>query len=323
MSAQSYGNASYSELQIVKAFHLIPHLNSDYSQSSKQFDIDTSDINNEYAESVIVLPITITVALFIALCIFELALCFRVCCKCCTCMDDGPARNSMGSVARWTANIAHSRDNLSIFCALFGLLTAVCCSGVVWAAFFVMDGNDNSIDATHSLQQTTGSLETSGDNLEYYGYVVYNLSTLAIPSCPQAEVVQESTVTYLNYVEEYNDLIGPIPHELNTLEDFLKKWGEDTAESVIWNSYGIYLLLLVIMSIAFACKSKTTARVALGLGLVIEHLTLVLFCIMMIVLVSALCVSFARLCVHHVMCMSLCTQCMCTSQCMWRVKTLT
>jgi hypothetical protein len=290
---QSYGNVTYDELRLVKEFHLIPHFDSNFKSCSKKFDLDPNAINNEYAESVIVLPIVITSVIFLGFCIFELSLCCRLCCKCCTCLESGgePSRNSITTISAWTYKIANSRDDLKIIFFVFIGLTFWTVSFVIWAFVYIMFGNDKSIDATNNLQDTTSSLENSGNILANYGQAVYNLSTLAIPSCSEAAIVQSSSLIYLDYVDDYNTIIDPIPGDLNNLEDFLHDWGEKTAESVVWNAYAVYLLLLAFMLVAYWFKNKGLARVALGCTIAVSHITLVLFCLLMIALVGyAICV---------------------------------
>lgn len=280
VSCQSYGNVTYTKLSYLMKFH------------SEDFDVDTSDLHNDYITAVITMPIIATAVLFVGMIIFEFSLLFRCCCKCLRCMSHGesPARESISAVTLWTRDVSRSKTLLS---RSFYLLVILCCvlsQGIIWSMQFFKEGSDNAIHATSDLKDVSISLEESGLALDVQGDQILNLTALAIPTCPEADVVEDYATDFEDYIESYLDIVGPLPDNLQDLEDFLSDWTEGDTDSTGY-VFGVYLLGVVVtlpLIVSFCIKSKCSMRGSLCGGVLFIHGLLVVFCLYFIALVSIL-----------------------------------
>lgn len=268
---------TYNKLSYLMTFH------------DEEFDVDTSDPQNDYIKSVLILPIIVTVILFLGMLIFQLALLFRCCCKCMRCMSHGdlPNRESVGSVTLWTEQVTKKKVNLT---RSFYFLIVLCCiltQGIIWSMQHFSEGSDNAIQATSDLKDISISLENSGIALDTQGDLILNLTVLATPSCPEASAVQSYAEDFETYVDAYMDVIGPIPDNLQDMEDFLNDWAvaDASVTGYVFNVYLLFIAMTLPMLISFIIKSKCVMRGSLCCGLIYIHGLLVMFCLYFIALV--------------------------------------
>jgi hypothetical protein len=290
-SGQSYGNITYHALGIVKSIHLLPRFNQQFYRSSNDFDIDTSDLQNEYTESVIMLPIVLASLIFIAFTLFELALCCRYCCPCCRCVETSPERSSIHSMAIWTNKVTSSRLSLVRAFWVFAFLAFLACQGIIAGAIFIFSGSHRGIESADDLYHIAIGLKHSGEYLENSGDLILNLTAKAIPTCPEASFVQDYADDFDVYVSEYQDIINPIPNDLNKMEDFLHTYGLQIVSISIWVTYSCVMMTLLAIVITYRTRNRSAVKVSIGWGAVILHVLLVGWCLCMITMVSLSCPS--------------------------------
>lgn len=279
VQSQSYGNMTYNKLSYLMTFH------------SEDFDVDTSDPQNDYMKSVLFLPILITALLFFGMVVFLMSLLFRCCCKCMQCMSHGeePSRDTITTVTAWTTKVSKSKGCLTKSFYFLIILCFILAQGIIWSMQNFKEGSDNAIEATSDLKDVTISLENSGLDLEMQGDLVLNLTRNAIPSCPEAAVVESYASDFDNYINDYLDIVGPLPDNLQDLEDFLNDWtaGDADASGYVFSVYLLFVLMTLPIIIAFCVKSKWCMRGSICCGLFFIHILLVAFCLYFIALVRA------------------------------------
>jgi hypothetical protein len=260
--AQSYGNATYDQLSVVSQFH------------TRDFDIDTEVIMNDYMEEIITIPYLAALGFFFAILIFEISLCCRWCCDCCRCIKQlDSTRESLNSFTSWAKSIKNSRNRLS-YCFFFLIvLNIICCSGFVICRGFFVKGSDKLLDSADVLYDITIELEDSGDDLEYLGETVINATILAIPTCSEADVILNYTDVFLDSVTEYNDIIDPIPGNLDDLRNFSED-GSDNIEGGLWSLVALYMAVCGFNIVSYTLKKRIMMRVSLGVGLFLLYGTL-------------------------------------------------
>ena len=77
-------NISYSQINLGKMMHNVIHLNPHtWTEESNTFDItvDNVDLDNEYAQSLITIPVMLMVGGALMVLLLECLLCFRTCCR--------------------------------------------------------------------------------------------------------------------------------------------------------------------------------------------------------------------------------------------------
>jgi hypothetical protein len=284
--SQSYGNMTYTPLGIIKKVHNLPHLNSNFERTNNNFNIDPNDLQNEYFESLLVLPIIFTSLIFIAFSIFGLALCCRVCCPCCRCVDSGPLRTSIHSMALWTEKVTNSRVSLIRAFWSFVCLSFLACQGIIAAGIFFLMGSSRGIDSANNLYDIAIVLKDSGEDLEVSGEIILNLTARAIPTCPEASYVQNYADDFDQYVTDYQDIIDPIPNDLNHLEDFLHTYGIEVASIAVWSTYSIVSLCLIAIVVTYLFKNKVAMKVSIASTNIILHALLFGWCLCMISMVG-------------------------------------
>jgi hypothetical protein len=284
--SQSYGNVTYYPRGIVKNVHNLPHINKNFERTNNNFDIDPDDLQNEYAESVIVLPIIFTCIILIGFTIFELALCCRLCCPCCRCIDNGPTRTSIHSMALWTEKVTNSRVSLIRAFWIFALLAFLAGQGIIAASVFFINGSQDGINSANDLYDIALSLKDSGEDLEDSGEIILNLTARAIPTCPEASYVQTYADDFDEYVSDYQSIIDPIPNDLNHLEEFLHTYGVQVASIGVWSTFSAIQLCLVLLVGTYLYKSKAVMKVAIAWTAVILHILVIGWCLCLITMVS-------------------------------------
>jgi hypothetical protein len=285
-TSQSYGNNTYHAISIVKSIHLLPRFTQQFHRTSNDFDIDTSDFQNEYTESVIMLPIVLASLIFIAFTLFELALCCRYCCPCCRCVESEPERSSIHSMAIWTNKVTTSRVSLVRAFWVFVILSFLACQGIIVGGIFILTGSHRGMESADDLYDIAMGLKHSGFDLENSGETILNLTAKAIPTCPEASYVQDYADDFDVYVSEYQDIINPIPNDLNTLEDFLDTYGVDVVSISIWSTYSCVMLTLLAIVITYRSRNRYAVKVSIGWGAIILHTLLAGWCLCMITMVS-------------------------------------
>ena len=285
ISSQTYGNLTYNVLGIVKTIHSFPHINSKFQKISNHFNIDRNDLNNEYSQSVLTLPILFTCLLFVSFTIFELSLCCRVCCTCCRCLDSEPIRASINSMALWTEKVTKSKVSLIRSFWIFVLFSLIACQGIIFSGIYLINGFQHSIDSANNLYDLSINLEDSGYNLDTSGNIALNLVTQSIPTCPEAKFVQPYANDFNTYVTDYLNIIQPIPNDLTTMKDFLKKYGKHIASIAIWVTYAAVLTSILFIIFSYLSKNRIAVKVSIGWGTLIIHCILVFWCIFFIALV--------------------------------------
>ena len=280
--SQNYGNATYNRLPLVSQFH------------TEDFDVDTGNLVNSYMEEIITIPYTVGFWFFIMLVVFQISLCCRWCCDCCRCIkQSGTSRESLESFTKWARSIKNSRTRL--IGSFFFLVTAcfIFIPGFLVCRAYFAKGADEVLDASDVLYDLTIQLEDSGDDLVYLGDVVINTTLLAIPTCPEADIILNHTDSYLNSVADYNDIIDPIPGNLNDLRKFADD-GTNRIDGGLWTLVSIYSLVCLINVISFCLRKRVMMRVSLGLGLFLLYCTLAIWIATTVMLVSA-CIIYRSL----------------------------
>lgn len=283
--SQSYGNLTYSVLGIVKSIHKLPHLDSNLKEISNNFNIERNQLHNDYTESVIVFPILLTCLLFISFSLFELSLCCRVCFSCCRCLDTIPIRDSINSMALWTEKVTKSRISLVRGFWCFAFLSLLACQGIIFSGIFLINGSNRGIDSANNLYDIAIDLEDSGENLDTSGNLVLDLTAQAVPTCPEANYVQNYADDFSTYVADYMSIIQPIPNDLNKMEDFLKEYGLSVASISIWATYSGVFVSIIFIILAYLSRNKLAVKISIGWGAIILHCILVFWCIFMIAMV--------------------------------------
>lgn len=284
--SQSYGNVTYHALGIVKSIHLLPRFNQQLQRTSNNFNIDTSDFQNEYTESVIMLPIVLTALIFIAFTLFELALCCRYCFSCCRCVESEPERSSIHSMAIWTNKVTTSRVALVRAFWVFVSLSFLACQGFIAGAIFVFSGSHRGMESADDLYDIAIRLKDSGLYLENSGEIILNLTAEAIPTCPEASYVQDYADDFDVYVSEYQDIINPIPNDVDTLNDFLDNYGDYVVSIAVWSTYSCVMLTLLAIVITYSSRNRLAVKVSIGWSAIVLHILLTVWCLCMITMVS-------------------------------------
>lgn len=256
---------------------------------SEDFDVDTSDLNNDYIKEVLTLPIVVTGVLFLGVLIFEFSLLCRCCCKCMRCMvSESPGRDTITSVTLWTEEVTKSKTFLtrSFYCLL--ILCCLSSQGLIWSMQHFKEGSDTAIDSTGDLKDIAVSLENSGNTLDTQGEVILNLTQMAIPTCSEATEVESYAEDFETYIADYLDVVGPLPDNLQDLEDFLNDWtaGDADVTGYVFNVYVLFILMTLPLLLSFCCKSKWSMRFSLCCGLTFIHVLLLAFALYFIALVS-------------------------------------
>lgn len=290
-TSQSYGNITYNRLGIVESIHQLPRYDQNFHRSSNTFNIDTNDLHNEYTESVIVVPILLTCLIFVAFTLFELALCCRYCCACCSCIQHRPDRESIGSMAIWTEKVTNSKVSLIRGFWILVFLSLIACQGDIPAAIFLMAGSQKGINSVDNLYDVAVELKNSGEYLENSGDTILDLTASAIPSCPEASYVQTYADDFETYVTDYQDIINPIPNDLNTLEDFIHAYAVKVVTISIWSTYAVVLVTLLVIVLSYRSRSRILVKVSIGWGTIVLHTLLVVWCLSMIAMVFPLIIS--------------------------------
>jgi hypothetical protein len=268
---------TYNKLSYLLTFH------------DEDFDVDTSDMQNDYIISVVTLPVVVTVVLFLGMLIFQLSLMGRSCCKCLQCLpEETPARDTINSVTAWTKKVSRSKKILTTSFYFLIVLCCILCQGIIWSMQSFKEGTDTAIEATSDLKDVAISLEDSGLSLDNQGSLILNLTVLAIPTCPEAAVVEGYAEDFETYIADYLDVVGPLPDNLQDLEDFLGDWteGDADASGYVFNVYLLFIVMTLPILVSFCVKSKWSMRGSLCCGLFFIHLLLVGFCLYFIALVS-------------------------------------
>ena len=276
VSCQSYGNMTYNKLSYLMTFH------------DEDFDVDTSNLHNDYIESVITVPIITTIVLFLIFLIFELSLMFRCCCQCLRCMNHGkrPDDESSAAMFEWKEGVNKSKSFLTRSFYTSMVLCFIVTGGIIWSMQHFQKGTDNAIDATVELKDVAISLEDSGNALDIQGSQVLHLTQEAIPTCPEATAVETYAEEFEQYIAEYLDIVEPLPSNLEDLEDFLNEWSVGDVESgYVFGVYILFVVLTIPLLIAFCLKSKCCMKISLCCGLFFIHILLIAFCLYFIALV--------------------------------------
>lgn len=259
--AQNYGNATYDRLSLVGQFH------------TRDFNLDTGNIFNSYMDGIIRIPTTVGFWFFILLLIFEISLCCRWCCNCCRCIKQlDSSRDSVEVFTKWARSIKNSRSRLI---GSFFFLVACCFvfpfGFLVCRAYFAK-GTDDVLDASDVLYDLTIQLEDSGDDLVYLGDAIINTTLLAIPTCPEADIILNHTDVYVTSVADYNDIIDPIPGNINDL----RKFSDDATNNIdggLWSLVTIFMMVCFINILSFCLRKRVMMRFSLALGLFLIHCT--------------------------------------------------
>jgi hypothetical protein len=174
----------------------------------------------------------------------------------------------------------------------------LCCGGFVICRSYFVDGSDKMLDAADVLYDMTRDLEDSGDDMFYLGESVRNNTLLAIPTCPEAEVILDYTDVYLDSVNEYNDIIDPIPGDINDVRGFADD-GSQNIQQGLWSLVSVFTLICIFNVLSFSLRKRLMMRIALGIGLVLIHCTLIAWMGATVMLVSS-CVVYTLLygCMH-------------------------
>ena len=284
-NAQTYGNATYNRLRIVKQYH------------TREFDVDTGHVVNEYMEEIAVIPYLGGVALFLAIVIFQIALCARWCCNCCRCIDEVD-NSSLARFTKWADNVKNSRIRLKGCFFFFVTATIVFCSGFMIVRAYFAKASDILLDATDYLYDLTIDLEDSGDDLIYLGDSVFNTTLLAVPTCPESTLILNYTDTYLNYVNDYNDIIDPIPGNIDDLKQFAEV-GADQVDGSLWSLTTIYFVVCCVNIVAYCLRKRVMMRFSLGTEFVLIYFSVFAWVISLVMLVRLQCrwIEF-----HHLSC---------------------
>jgi hypothetical protein len=156
---------------------------------------------------------------------------------------------------------------------IFVGMCAISCSGFLFCRSVFIKGGEKMLDSADVLYDLTIELEDSGDDLMHSGILVINATLLAIPTCPDATVIFNYTEIYLDSVAEYNDIIDPIPGNINDLRQFSEN-GNENIQIGIWLLWCIFITVCFFNILAFCLRKRVMMRVTLGLGIVLLYGTL-------------------------------------------------
>ena len=172
---------------------------------------------NSYTESVIPFSVFVGSLFLLSVLLFQCALCFRVCFNCCVCgprptniynKDD---ENKMQRVAIVEKNIV-SRQRIFIAFVLFFVLVLIVNNGLAIGMSWVYKGVDTTArDALDYIQDTFVVLVDTGNDLELSGNNLDEKVNGAVPTCQEASVFNEIIVVYEKYVQDYIDIVAPVP----------------------------------------------------------------------------------------------------------------
>jgi hypothetical protein len=261
-TAQTYGNATYNRLSIVTQFH------------TREFSIDTTTVMNEYMKGIIRIPYYIGIGFFLLLLIFEVSLCCRWCCDWCRCIQQSDdSRESILAFFSWAKAIKSSRNRLRFWFFLSISLCLICCAGfLVCREYFIM-GSDQMLESNAVMYGITRDLENSGNTLLYLGNSIVNGTVLALQSCPEAVGIFNYTDIYLDSVDEYNQIIDPIPGDLTDQRQFAED-GSNRIQKGLLTLFFLFLEICILNVVAFCWRKRLLMRLALGIGLIVIHATL-------------------------------------------------
>lgn len=293
---QSILNNTYHTLYVVRQTHRLPHLDENLNTVSNDFGITSDSLWNDYTRSLLPLPIIVGVVLIISVVAFQAALLCRFCFKCCNCSPKNlrASTNTYPSALNAARKIDRSRTCLIIFFFVFCFLVVVAQHGIFVGRLHISDAVHKFSDSIDALSVTASDLVDIGYDMDTSGESVEDKVDAAVPTCPQANNIYPYIETYDDAVGDYIDLMEPISGDSDNLDDYLHDVVLHNMKIAIWCMYAAIMGCVMIYLVAYACRSKTTMKVGIGLGEVMVILFTALCCAELIILVSlnAITISF-------------------------------
>lgn len=278
---QSYGNQSYAAVASVDWVQALPRLDAKLSSSSKEFDIDRTELRNEYTTSVIVFP-----CLLVCVCLLVMVMM-----TCCWCSALRSTRNSYNNIDGEASVKEHTQQQgrlkqYTCTLYLYLLLFLLSCQGLVLVIFKAQSGTVTSIAAIDTLHETALDLQSGGINLDLSGNLTFASVEQAIPVCPTASPILEYQLDYQASINSYLELIDPVPSASTDLQDFLEEWGSHKMSRGILLIYIISIILTFPIVVGQCVKFSSLLRFSIIVGYLMLLGLLASWCLFLIGLVS-------------------------------------
>lgn len=271
--SQSYGNISYTVSGTVDVVQHLPRITSSLQKGSKEFNMDTSDWENEYTSSVIVFPTMLAVLLFTIMVI-------RLCCW----VRLKPTTGVDGDIKQHivqTTLLRQRQYQFYIFLVLFVLAS----QGLFFVKFYAEEGSRLSVTSTDYLYNVSRNLLKGGDYLDQSGESTFALVELSASDCPPAMDVLNFQPLFQASVGDYSDIISPIPEATMDFQLFVDEWGQDIMYEIFWIVYIMSsIIALILLATSFVAKNELLYASAC-LGFIVVIGLLVCWCIFLIGLV--------------------------------------
>lgn len=274
VACQSYGNNSYSAVAAVNYVRHLPRLSPSLGKTSKDFNIDQSDLRNEYTSSLIVFPVLLVSLLFAAMSIW--LFCW---------IKSRPKGDVDGDIKQHIQqNSILKRRQCQFF--TFLILFILACHGLLFAMSFALDAADTSKTASDFLLNVSVELHTGGQDLDTAGDSSFSLVQMALPACPAAYRVMDYQPQYHSKVQAYLDLISPIPGKSKDFQDFLDEWGEKGVTQIVLVIYIISIIITLPILVSLLLKKSNLLFISVSMGFLVLLGLIVVWCLVLIGLVS-------------------------------------
>lgn len=290
--AATTAQEDYSPSAVVRATHRTPHLSSGLERRDGSFALDSesaSDLRSSaYGRSLMVLPVIIgCVGLLVGI-IFMLTIISRICFK--TCRFE-PDRDEVKGVTKqalreWTEKHIARRERQQIqFFIYFALALAAIHVAYVGNQYLTL-GFRSAVKSIDFVADTFDVLDAQGGSLQSDGVTLAEGLARAQANCSEASVAVDYLEDYDVAVEEYNDVVGPVPGKLYSTSRSAREYG------LVWRNLSMYcmyagvVLILVIYAISYFFAWRSMMALVTVLNLIGMFLLLILCVFEMILVVS-------------------------------------
>eukprot|EP00981_Chlorochromonas_danica_P010259 scaffold3058_cov165-Ochromonas_danica.AAC.50 len=243
-------NDSYSPSWIVRQSHNLLHLDSSLKTAGNEFDIFYDNYWNSYTRSLLPIPIICGALGLIALVVFQVSLCSRMCntnCRCLPEVSDPNAQLTRFDINRIIRSRYHFLLGTFIF---FAFLAIVADQGFIYGGVSLssaVNTGQNSLDYIHDLFV---DLTNEGNSLYIYGEDLDHNLDQAAASCPGATVLQQYLPGYFTSVDDFLGYVDPVPGQCDDAESGMDRWGIYYKNCSIWVMYGVVLGTIAVYALA-------------------------------------------------------------------------
>lgn len=266
MNDSDIANYTYSASWIVRQTHSILHLNAHLAPVSNDFAITYDSYWNEYTRSLIPVPAMCMILGILAVVILQAVLCFRICCRGCRCMPTMEERNGEITAAAASKALGPRFSICVGLFVVFGILAVVADQMIIVGSVSLTKGVQTGQDSLDYLKDMFVNLNDYGDDLIVDGNQLnWDLGN-ASATCPQAADLQAYLPTYFDYVNDYLDIVEPVPGQCDDAYNGLQKWGIHYQNSSVWALFGVLLIGIIIYTVGLVFKHKITLQIGIGLS---------------------------------------------------------